>query len=116
MGASCAQASIRSWFPLKDSNLDFQSQNLTCYHCTKGEQIRIPYRTGMLPGPWSRVNGGSWASPLATCLDRVRFPLDPSHHPLYGFSDELLAPRLDLHLLILVPSDPALLWPHRLVV
>ena len=25
------------WFARKDSNLDFQGQNLTCYHCTTGE-------------------------------------------------------------------------------
>lgn len=28
------------WFARKDSNLEFQSQNLTCYHYTTGEQYR----------------------------------------------------------------------------
>lgn len=28
----------KEWFARKDSNLDFQGQNLTCYHCTTGEQ------------------------------------------------------------------------------
>ena len=27
----------KKWFARKDSNLDFQGQNLTCCHCTTGE-------------------------------------------------------------------------------
>lgn len=30
----------KRWLARKDSNLDFQGQNLTCYHCTTGEQRR----------------------------------------------------------------------------
>ena|GEM_PF-6410542 len=57
-----------TWFARKDSNLDFQGQNLTCCHCTTGEQIRprecstasegvqIPPDGGYQPPP---INGNS---------------------------------------------------------
>ncbi len=33
---SPANARLCEWLPLKDSNLEQQSQNLLCYHYTKG--------------------------------------------------------------------------------
>ena len=33
-----------NWLARKDSNLDFQGQNLTCYHYTTGEQRGEVYR------------------------------------------------------------------------
>ncbi len=42
---TCSRSSTRGLvvaeleLALKDSNLNFQSQNLACYHCTKGEYL-----------------------------------------------------------------------------
>ncbi|MFM1848016.1 MAG: hypothetical protein RL417_1490, partial [Pseudomonadota bacterium] len=32
------ESDMNDWLARKDSNLDFQGQNLTCYHCTTGEE------------------------------------------------------------------------------
>ena len=38
----------KKWFARKDSNLDFQGQNLTCCHCTTGEQGHRAFEGGDL--------------------------------------------------------------------
>jgi hypothetical protein len=64
-----------SWFARKDSNLDFQGQNLTCCHCTTGEyslQFQVNWashcttRQGTLQYNWAREKSPNCAVSLAT--------------------------------------------------